>query len=192
VSETSEEHFEDDDDDELDADVVIRRQLAIAQVRQWGDPVLRLRAHEVDTFDDELARLAEKMGELMHNARGIGLAATQIGILRRLFVFQTRDDEEPVAVINPVIAESGGAPETDDEGCLSLQGVLVPVERPSRVTLVGQDVTGQPLELKLEGLGARVVQHELDHLNGVLIIDRTDRESRREALKALRPKPSLA
>ena len=91
-----------------------------------------------------------------------------------------------------MIAESGGAPETDDEGCLSLQGVLVPVERPSRVTLVGQDVTGQPLELKLEGLGARVVQHELDHLNGVLIIDRTDRESRREALKALRPKPSLA
>ena len=191
MNETSAEHFE-DDDDEIDADAVIRRRMAIAQVRQWGDPVLRLRAHEVDAFDEELARLTDKMGELMHNARGVGLAATQIGILRRIFVFQTHDDDEPIAVINPVLAESGGPPETDDEGCLSLQGVLVPVERPSQVTLVGQDVTGQPLELKLEGFGARVVQHELDHLNGVLIIDRTDRESRREALKALRPKPSLA
>lgn len=181
----------DEAEPERDAEAELRRRMAVAQVRQWGDPVLRLRAHDVTVFDDELARLTEKMGELMHDARGIGLAATQIGILRRLFVFQTDEDEAPIAVCNPVITQSGGEPETDDEGCLSLQGVLVPVERPSQVTLEGLDVTGASLKLELEGLGARVVQHELDHLDGVLIIDRTDRESRREALKALRPKPSL-
>ena len=186
------EHGElDADDEELDADALLRRRMAIAQVRQWGDPVLRLKAHEVTSFDDELRRLTEKMAELMHDARGIGLAATQIGILRRIFVFQTKEDDQPIAVVNPVITAAGGEPEADDEGCLSLQGVLVPVERPTVVTLEGKDVSGAPLKLELDGLGARVVQHELDHLDGVLIIDRTDRESRREALKALRPKPSL-
>ena len=186
------EHGElDADDEELDADAILRRRMAIAQVRQWGDPVLRLKAHEVTSFDDELRRLTEKMADLMHDARGIGLAATQIGILRRIFVFQTKEDDQPIAVVNPVITAAGGEPEADDEGCLSLQGVLVPVERPTVVTLEGKDVSGAPLKLELDGLGARVVQHELDHLDGVLIIDRTDRESRREALKALRPKPSL-
>jgi peptide deformylase len=186
-----EEHGEVIDDELLDAEEELARRMAIAQVRQWGDPVLRLRAHEVTAFDDELARLAERMAVLMHDARGIGLAATQIGILRRLFVFQAGEDEQPVAVVNPVITASGGEPETGDEGCLSLQRVLVPVERPTTVTLEGKDISGSPLKLELEGLGARVAQHELDHLDGVLIIDRTDRESRREALKALRPKPSL-
>lgn len=178
-------------DRELDPEAELRRRVAIAQIRQWGDPVLRLRAHEVTAFDDDLARLAERMTELMHDASGLGLAATQVGILRRLFVFQTEGDEEPLAVVNPVIVEAGGEQEPTDEGCLSLQGVLVPVERPGTVTLEGQDVTGAPLRLELTGLGARVVQHELDHLDGVLIIDRTDRESRRTALKALRPKPTL-
>lgn len=178
-------------DRELDPEAELRRRVAIAQIRQWGDPVLRLRAHEVTSFDDDLARLVGRMVDLMFDASGVGLAATQIGILRRLFVFQTKDDEEPIAVVNPVIVESGGEPETDDEGCLSLQGVLVPVERPTTVTLEGQDVTGAALRLELTGLGARVVQHELDHLDGVLIIDRTDRESRRGALKALRPQPTL-
>lgn len=186
-----EEHGEVVDDEHLDAEAELNRRMAIAQVRQWGDPVLRLRAQDVTVFDEELGRLTDRMGVLMHDARGIGLAATQIGILRRLFVFQNGDDETPIAVCNPVITASSGPDETDDEGCLSLQGVLVPVERPMTVTLEGQDVTGAPLKLDLQGLGARVVQHELDHLDGVLIIDRTDRESRRTALKALRPKPSL-
>ena len=127
----------------------------------------------------------------MGDASGVGLAATQVGILRRLFVFQNGDDDEPVAVVNPVIVEAGGEQEPNDEGCPSLQGVLVPVERPTTVTLEGKDVTGAPLRLELTGLGARVVQHEIDHLDGVLIIDRTDRESRRGALKALRPQPAL-
>lgn len=187
----SEQHGQAADGGERDAEVELNRRMAVAQVRQWGDPVLKMRAHEVTAFDEELARLTERMGVLMHDARGIGLAATQIGILRRIFVFQTEDDEEPVAVVNPVVTPSGSELATDDEGCLSLQGVLVPVERPDRVVLEGQDVTGAPLRLELQGLGARVVQHELDHLDGVLILDRTDRESRREALKALRPKPSL-
>lgn len=186
-----EEHGEVVDHEDLDAEAELNRRMAIAQVRQWGDPVLRLRAHDVTLFDDDLRRLTDRMGVLMHDARGIGLAATQIGILRRLFVFQNGDEETPVAVCNPVITASSGPNETDDEGCLSLQGVLVPVERPMSVTLEGQDVTGAPLKLELQGLGARVVQHELDHLDGVLIIDRTDRESRRNALKALRPTPSL-
>ena len=188
------EHGEVVEAEERDAEAELRRRMAIAQVRQWGDPVLRLKAHDVTVFDDELARLSEKMGELMHDARGIGLAATQIGILRRLFVFQTGadDDDTVYAVCNPTVTPVAGAEqESDDEGCLSLQGVLVPVERPNRVVLDGVDVTGAPLRMELEGLGARVVQHELDHLDGVLILDRTDRESRREALKALRPKPSL-
>ena len=178
-------------DRELDAEAEYRRRVAIAQVRQWGDPVLRLHAHEVTAFDADLARLAERMVELMHDASGLGLAATQIGILRRLFVFQTKEDGEPITVVNPVIVESGSEQEPDEEGCLSLQGVLVPVERPTTVTLEGRDVGGAPLRLELTGLGARVVQHEVDHLDGVLIIDRTDRESRRGALKALRPQPTL-
>ena len=178
-------------DRELDPEAEYRRRVAIAQVRQWGDPVLRLHAHEVTAFDDDLVRLAGRMVELMHDASGLGLAATQIGILRRLFVFQTKEDEEAIAVVNPVIVEFGDEREPDDEGCLSLQGVLVPVERITAVTLEGSDVTGAPLRLELTGLGARVVQHELDHLDGVLIIDRTDRESRRGALKALRPQPTL-
>ena len=178
-------------DRELDPEAELRRRVAIAQIRQWGDPVLRLKAHEVTAFDDDLARLAGRMAELMGDASGVGLAATQVGILRRLFVFQNGDDDEPVAVVNPVIVEAGGEQEPNDEGCLSLQGVLVPVERPTTVTLEGKDVTGAPLRLELTGLGARVVQHEIDHLDGVLIIDRTDRESRRGALKALRPQPAL-
>jgi peptide deformylase len=181
----------DEIDVERDADAELRRRMAVAQVRQWGDPVLRLRAHEVTSFDDDLARFTDRMVELMHDARGIGLAATQVGVLRRIFVFLADEDSEPVAVVNPVVTVTGSEQESDEEGCLSLQGVLVPVERPTQVRLDGLDVTGAPLSLELEGLGARVVQHELDHLDGVLILDRTDRESRREALKALRPKPSL-
>ena len=203
MSEQPVETVEDEDEDaehvehgqvvdrELDAEGELRRRVAIAQIRQWGDPVLRLQAHEVTAFDDDLARLAERMAELMDDASGVGLAATQIGILRRLFVFQAKDDEEPTTVVNPVIVESGDEQEPDDEGCLSLQRVLVPVERPTTVTLEGRDVTGTPFRLELTGLAARVVQHELDHLDGVLIIDRTDRESRRGALKALRPQPTL-
>lgn len=187
----------DDHDGELDEqelaeerEQAVRRQLALSQVRQYGDAVLRMRAGEVTVFDEEIARLGERMLELMHDAEGIGLAATQVGILRRVFVFQ--DEGIDRIVVNPSIASSGGESETSEEGCLSLGPVRVPVERPLEVTLEGQDAVGEPLRLELEGLSARVVQHELDHLDGTLIIDRTDAESRREALARLRPRLVLS
>ena len=171
---------------DLDADERARRLLALAQIRQYPDAVLRMRAREVTSFDDDLARLAEKMGRLMHDARGVGLAATQVGVLQRLFVCQLADEEEVTTIVNPEIVERSKATESADEGCLSLQGVLVPVERAREVTIVGQDLSGASLRLELADLDARVVQHELDHLDGVLMLERTDDESRKEALATLR------
>jgi peptide deformylase len=179
------------DDGHLDAEAQARRRLALAQIRQFGDPVLRMQAQEVTEFDDDLRRLVDRMVSLMRDAQGVGLAGTQVGVLRRVFVFQADAEAEPQAVVNPLITERSQDVDTDDEGCLSLQGVLVPVERPSRLTLEGKTPAGEDLRLELEGLGARVVQHELDHLDGVLIIDRTDGEHRREALGILRPQPVL-
>lgn len=166
-----------------------RRLLALSRIRQYGDPALRMKAREVETFDDDLARLAERMTALMHDANGVGLAATQVGVLRRMFVFD--DEGEDRVLVNPVITESSKDVETDDEGCLSLRNVLVPVERAKKVTIEGLDVAGDPVTYALELTTARVVQHELDHLDGVLIIDRTDDASRRAALAALRPQPVL-
>jgi len=180
----------DDEERELQAEAEARRRLALAQIRQYPDSALRLVAKPVERFDDDLAALVERMVRLMRDAQGVGLAATQVGILRRLFVFEV-DGEEPRAVVNPQVVPRDGDEESDDEGCLSLQGVRVPVERPVRVTLQGVDVEGEPVEWSLEGLGARVVQHELDHLDGKLIIDRTDDESRKRALATLRPQPIL-
>jgi peptide deformylase len=171
---------------QLDAETRARRQLALAQIRQYPDAVLRMRAREVESFDDDLSRLAEKMKHLMHDARGVGLAATQVGVLQRLFVFQKEGDEEATAVVNPEIVERSHETEVLDEGCLSLQGVLVPVERALEVTLTGQGLQGEALRLELEDMDARVVQHELDHLDGVLMLERTDEEARRDALAILR------
>jgi peptide deformylase len=163
----------------------IRRQ-ALSQIRQYPDPALRMKAHEVADFDDYLLQLVERMIHLMGDAQGVGLAATQIGILQRLFVFDLAE-EGPRAVVNPRLVEVTGERETEEEGCLSLEGVRVPVERSTRVTLEGVDPSGNDVRIELDGLGARVVQHELDHLDGVLIIDRTDSEHRKEALGQLRP-----
>jgi peptide deformylase len=183
------------DEPEIDAreqaESEVRRRLALAQIRQYPDAVLRMRAHEVDRFDETLARLAERMTQLMHDARGVGLAATQVGVLQRLFVFQADEEDEVRAVVNPQLTTRSEELESGDEGCLSLQGVLVPVERSLSVTLEGQDLEGKPLRLELEELRARVVQHELDHLDGTLMIERTDPESRRGALATLRRDPSL-
>jgi peptide deformylase len=184
------EHDHDEHDHGHDAEVEARRRLALAQIRQYGDPALRLTAHEVTDFDDDLRRLVDRMVDLMHDAQGVGLAATQVGVLRRLFVFET-DEEGEQAIVNPTVVERGDELETDTEGCLSLQGVRIPVERPTRVVLEGKDPHGEHVRFELEGYGARVVQHELDHLDGVLILDRTDDEHRKEALSALRPRVSL-
>jgi len=166
-----------------------RKQIALAQIRQYGDPVLRMRAAEITAVDDEVRELADRMLQVMHDADGIGLAATQVGILRRFFVCTVAGEDR--VVVNPVIAKAAKKVETDEEGCLSLGSVRMPVERPVEVTLEGLDRDGNPLSLELEGLDARVVQHELDHLDGMLIVDRTDPESRREALRRLRPRLAL-
>jgi peptide deformylase len=179
------------EDAELDAETAARRQLALAQIRQYGDPVLRMRSHEVSSFDEDLARLVTRMRLLMQDARGVGLAATQVGILQRVFVFQ-RAEDDVIAVVNPVLSEQSDERVTDDEGCLSMQGVTMPVERHLRLTLEGQDPEGNPLRLELEGHPARVVQHETDHLDGMLILDRTDGASRKDALAVLRPRPIIA
>jgi peptide deformylase len=126
----------------------------------------------------------------MEDAQGVGLAATQVGVLRRLFVFVNGDDG-PQAVINPTIVERSDETEPDEEGCLSLQGVKIPVERSVHVVLEGIDAKGKPVRYDLDGYEARVVQHETDHLDGVLIIDRTDDEHRKQALGVLRPRVLL-
>ena len=174
------------DERELQAEEHAARRIALAQIRQYPDKVLKMRAREVERFDDDLARLAEKMSLLMHDARGVGLAATQVGVLQRLFVCQLAGDDEVTTIVNPEITKRSRSTEIADEGCLSLQGVLVPVERSAEVTIEGQDVSGAPLKLELEEMDARVVQHELDHLDGVLMLERTDDESRKDALATLR------
>ena len=179
------------EDEELDAEREARRRIALAQIRQYPDPALRLKANPVEEIDDDLQRLAERMTVLMVEARGVGLAATQVGVIRRLFVFQLTEEDEARTVVNPELLERSDELASDDEGCLSLQGVLVPVERHVSVTLGGRDEQGEELRLELEGHAARVVQHELDHLDGVLIIDRTTAEARKEALATLRPQPVL-
>jgi peptide deformylase len=193
------EHHDHDHDDEhehdeplteaearAEAERLVRKEVALAQVRQYGDPVLRMRADDVETFDEELARIAGRMVELMHDADGVGLAATQIGIVRRFFVC-TLDGEDRV-LVNPVVTPVGDDTEVDEEGCLSLGPVRVPIERAVRVDVEARDATGEPVSLSLEGMDARVVQHELDHLDGVLLLDRADAESRRDALSQLRPR----
>jgi len=192
----SEHHHDHEHDHEVDEETAaeqeaeLRRQFALAQIRQYGDVVLRMKANEVEEFDDDLRRLVERMTALMHDAQGVGLAATQVGVLRRLFVFEP-DEDGPRVIVNPVVVESGGETEPDDEGCLSLQGVRVPVDRPAKLVLEGKDENGADVRFELEGYGARVAQHELDHLDGVLIIDRTDDEHRKEALATLRPRAVL-
>ena len=180
------EEVEEVEERELDAQTQARRRAALAQIRQYPDAVLRMRAREVEEFGEDLVRLADRMGHLMHDARGVGLAATQVGVLQRLFVFRVGDDENVTVIVNPEITVRGKETETLDEGCLSLQGVLVPVERSMAVTIVGQDVQGGQLKLELDEMDARVVQHELDHLDGVLMLERTDDDSRRDALAVLR------
>ena len=175
---------------QVEAERLVRKEIALSQIRQYGDPVLRMRADDVSEFDDELEKVSERMIALMHDAEGVGLAATQVGILRRFFVC-TLDGEDRF-LVNPVVTPLGDETESDAEGCLSLGSVRVPVERATKVKLEAQDVAGAPVVLELEGHPARVVQHEVDHLHGKLMLDRTDAEARREALGKLRPRLVLS
>jgi peptide deformylase len=163
-----------------------RRRAALSQVRVFGDPVLKSPATRVTDFDQSLAEEAERMVQIMRDGLGVGLAATQLGVMRRLLVFQAGFDATPTAVANPEIEWSSGDLVVAEEGCLSLPGVVVDVERPLHVRVRGQNAAGDPILLEASGLEARVLQHEIDHLDGVLILDRTEREQRKGALRALR------
>lgn len=154
------------------------------EVRTFGDPVLKSRAAPVDKFDETLERLAEDMLETMREHEGVGLAANQVGRLKRVLV--AAFEEEEYVVVNPEINEWGDAIVKEMEGCLSIPEIQVEVERIDRITLSGQDISGAPVRIEAEGLLARILQHELDHLNGILILDRTDRESRKAAMRELR------
>jgi peptide deformylase len=171
---------------ELDPETRARRDAALRHVRKFGDPVLRATALPVERFDDDLRAEVERMGELMHDALGVGLAATQLGVLHRVLVYKAYVDDPVTALVNPILEWMSEELETAEEGCLSLPGVHVEVERPVQVRVRGQDETGKALEIEAEGLEARVIQHEVDHLNGVLILDRISREARKEAMRAMR------
>jgi peptide deformylase len=172
--------------EQLDPETRARRDAALRQVRKLGDPVLRTAALPVEHFDDALKSAIERMGELMRDALGVGLAANQVGLLQRVFVYRV-DPEDPVtAVVNPVLESTSDELESTEEGCLSLPAVHVEVERPAHVRLRGRDPEGAELVVEASGLEARVIQHELDHLNGILILDRVSREQRKEAMRALR------
>ena len=155
-------------------------------IRILGDPVLREPAKPVESFDRALRQLAKDMIETMYEAPGVGLAAPQVGSLRRLAVVMTGEEEPPIALVNPEIIWRSEEVEADFEGCLSIGEISVEVPRAVAIRVRAQDVEGNPVELAPEGFFARVIQHELDHLDGVLILDRTAPEQRREALKALR------
>ena len=179
--------------EELDAEREARRRAALALVRQYPDPVLRMQAKEVEDLDESVAELAERMTRLMDEARGVGLAAPQLGVLRRVIVYRAGDEDPPVALVNPRLVSASDELEPGDEGCLSLGGatVVVVVERPTAVTVEALTPTGEDVRIEAEGLEARVILHELDHLDGVLTIDRTTPEQRRAALAQLRPQPVL-
>jgi peptide deformylase len=167
-----------------------REMVAKSQIRQYPEPVLREPAREVSEFSDDLVALVERMTRLMDDANGVGLAGNQVGLLRRVLVYRPdREDAEARALVNPTIVERSDELVTDEEGCLSLGPLRVPVERHARVTVAAQDAHGEPVRVEAGDLEARILQHEIDHLDGVLIIDRTSPEARREALAALRPLP---
>jgi peptide deformylase len=178
--------------EELDPEREARRRLALAQIRQYPDAALKMPARPVKQFDDELVALVERMKRLMADAQWVGLAANQVGVLQRLFVFQPSEEGDPVAVVNPEIVDRGEETDVADEGCLSIQGILVPVERPTTVTLVGRNEHGDEVRYELEEIYARAAQHETDHLDGVLMLDRTTPEARREAMGLLRPRIVLS
>ena len=170
----------------LDPEVLARRDVALRHVRKLGDPILKTRARPVERFDDELREEVTRMGVLMHDALGIGLAAPQVGISHRVLVYRVEPDSPVVALVNPEIEWSSRDEEISEEGCLSLPMIHVDVERPVAVLVNARDEHGAELIIEATGLEARVIQHEIDHLDGVLILDRTSREHRKAAMRALR------
>jgi peptide deformylase len=186
MSEPAETETDERDESELEAELLERRDAALAHVVKFGDPVLKSKASPVREFGPELRAEVERMVSIMRDGMGVGLAATQLGLLRRLLVFQAGPDSEPTALVNPVVEWLSDEVVIAEEGCLSLPRVSMDVERPLHARFSGLDVDGEPIRLEASGLEARVLQHELDHLDGVLILDRAPRAQRKGALRALR------
>jgi peptide deformylase len=176
----------------LDPEVAARRDAALRFVRRYGDPVLKSRARPVERFDDALVREVQRMGQVMHDSLGIGLAATQVGVMHRVLVYRVEREAPIAAVVNPELEWASVEQEPLEEGCLSLPGVGVDVERPIHVRVRGRDERGEEILIEASGLEARVLQHEMDHLDGVLILDRTSREQRKQALRELRERERAA
>ena len=170
----------------LDPETRARRDAALKLVRKYGDPVLKSRALEIDRFDDALRDEVRRMGQLMHDSLGIGLAATQVGVMHRVLVYRVEPEAAIAALVNPVLEWASDEKEGMEEGCLSLPGVLVGVDRPIHVRVTALDETGDAVLIEASGLEARVIQHEIDHLDGVLILDRTARDERKQAMRVLR------
>jgi peptide deformylase len=177
---------EPEEDERLSPEARARREAALKHIRKYGDPVLRSRALPIERFDAALADEIRRMGALMHDAYGIGLAATQVGIMHRVLVYRVEPDAEIAALVNPELEWSSDETEVMEEGCLSLPAVAVEVDRPVHVRVRAQDQAGDPILVEASGLEARVIQHEMDHLDGVLILDRTSRDQRKQAMRAMR------
>ncbi len=176
----------------LDPEREARRRQALSMVRTFGDPALKAKALEVTKFDDGLVEEVAKMSFLMEEAMGIGLAATQVGVMHRVLIYRTGPDAPLIAVVNPKLEWQSEDAESAEEGCLSLPGVVVDVERPLHARVVAATEKGEDMLIEASGLEARVLAHEIDHLDGILIIDHASKEQRREALRILREGPDAA
>lgn len=186
MSDRPETETEESRESALEAELLERREVALSHVVKFGDPVLKSKASPVKEFGPELRAQAERMIGIMRDGMGVGLAATQVGVLRRLLVFQAGHDSEPTAFVNPEVEWASDEVVVAEEGCLSLPRVSMDVERPLHARFSGLDVDGEPMRVEASGLEARVLQHEIDHLNGVLILDHAPRAQRKGALRALR------
>lgn len=159
--------------------------MPVLSIRLIGDPVLRTRCAEVTEIDGSIATLAKEMIETMHDAPGIGLAAPQVGVLKRMFVYDIHDGQAPGVIINPVVSEARGE-WVYEEGCLSIPGLYWECTRPKEIHFTGRDLDGNEISIDADELLARVYQHETDHLDGVLFIDRLDRDTKKKALRTIR------
>jgi peptide deformylase len=186
VDEDTRDVDEGEEEQRLDPELEARRIAAMSFVRRLGDPILKSKATGVDRFDDSLRRQVQRMAGIMGDAFGVGLAAPQLGISQRLLAYRVGPDAPVIALANPEIEWASDEQEQLDEGCLSIPGVTVEVERPIHVRVRALDEEGEERKVEASGLEARVIQHEMDHLDGVLILDRTSREERKRALRELR------
>jgi peptide deformylase len=158
--------------------------MSVRPIRLFGDPVLRTQAEPVVTFDRELRRLVKDLTETMHDAPGSGLAAPQVGVSLRVFVYDVDDDAGHL--INPVLGPFSEEMMDGDEGCLSIPGLSFELKRPERVVAAGQNMYGDPIVIEGSGYLSRALQHETDHLDGVLFVDKLDETTRKAAMKAIR------